>query len=326
MHVLCSLLPGKGHCRGKLTDVTHGEKRPIMGRAYTLQRNSEYDEEITQTDTRNWLHATPPYFRRRPKFETSRGAVRTYRVPRENFTTQGASAKDLSEHVNVYSAPPHPMWVIKPNTSCLAEDSNPGPPTGKPMFKTVLETGNPSRNVIEKIFITTTDITRCSVSIKQVLKLNHSRESLERFESFREGVKNKAYEHSNNHPRNMVDGNEQLLFYGTNVPCCTQIATSNLCRDSNCNICILIKSGFNTTKNNTGIWLSTSCQDLINANRMKLKMAIIFCRVITGRVVNRLDRDCEGNYDSIGEVKSNYLYVRNPSAVLPCFVIILNCT
>ncbi|CAH1444325.1 unnamed protein product [Lactuca virosa] len=196
--------------------------------------------------------------------------------------------------------------------------------------KTILETGDSSRNVIELIFrATTTDITRCSVNIKHVLKLNHSRETLESFESFREDVKNRSYVDYNKHPRNMVDGNEQLLFCGTNTTRCKLMGTSNLCRDSNYSICNIFKSGFYTTKKKNGIWFSTSCEDLVNANMnanmMNVKMAIIVCRVITGRVIDMLDRDFEGDYDSFGGVKSNYLFVRNPSVVLPCFVIILNC-
>nr|KAJ0185329.1 hypothetical protein LSAT_V11C900492370 [Lactuca sativa] len=168
---------------------------------------------------------------------------------------------------------------------------------------TVLETGDPSRNVIEMIFraaTTTTDISRCIINIKQVLKLNHSRETLETFESFREGVKNRAHKHYDKQPRNMVDGNEKLLFYGAKSTYCKQFGSSKLCRASDCRICSIIKSGFYTAEWTTGIWLNTSCQDIINANTsakmMNVKMAIIVCRVIAGRVIDMLDRDGEGNH------------------------------
>ncbi|KAI3496857.1 hypothetical protein L1887_39235 [Cichorium endivia] len=254
MHALCRLLRGKGHCGGKLTDVSHAEERPIIPRTFLQPRNSEDDEELTRQHPRTWIYG-----------------------------------------------------------------------------KTVLETGDSSRNVIELIFrATTTDITRCSTNIKQVLKLNHSRETIERFESFREGVKNRASLHYHKHSRNMVDGNEQLLFCGTKPTRCKQFGTSKLCRDSNCSICNIFKSGFHTTKKKTGMWMSTSCEDLINSNTnakmVNVNMAILVCRVITGKVIDMLDRDFEGDYDSVGGVKSNYLLVRNPSAVLPCFVMIINCT
>ncbi|KAI3755917.1 hypothetical protein L1987_55726 [Smallanthus sonchifolius] len=56
-------------------------------------------------------------------------------------------------------------------------------------------------------------------------------ETLERFEKFREDVKNRAYNHQNKHPRNIVDGNEKLMFYGTKLTRCKKFGTSKLCRD-----------------------------------------------------------------------------------------------
>ncbi|PWA34388.1 poly(ADP-ribose) polymerase, catalytic domain-containing protein [Artemisia annua] len=195
--------------------------------------------------------------------------------------------------------------------------------------KTLLETGDPSRNIIEMIFKTTTaNTTTCTINIKQVLKLNNSRETLERFEKVRVDVKNRAYEHHDKDPRNMVDGNEQLLFY-TKLASCKQLETSKLCKDSNCSICSIIKSGFHTAKRKTGIWLTTSCQDFVNDNAhaemMNVSMAIMVCRVITGRVIDMVDTKFEDEYDSIEGVKSNQLFVKNPSGVLPCFVIVLDC-
>ncbi|KAJ9551346.1 hypothetical protein OSB04_015391 [Centaurea solstitialis] len=193
---------------------------------------------------------------------------------------------------------------------------------------TVLEIGNPSRNVIEMIFrATTTDTKRGSMTIKQVLKLKNSWETLERFENFREDVKNRALNHCNKNPRNTVDGNEQLLFYGINLACCKQSEAPGFCKNSNCGICKVFQSG----KGKSGIWLSTSCQDLINMNVNShvnnVKMAIVVCRVIAGRVVNMFDKSYnEGDYDSIAALKPDRVFVKNPSAVLPCFVIVLNCS
>ncbi|XP_024959932.1 uncharacterized protein LOC112500639 isoform X2 [Cynara cardunculus var. scolymus] len=194
----------------------------------------------------------------------------------------------------------------------------------------VLEIGDPSRNIIEKIFnATTTDTRRGSITIKQVLKLKNSSETLERFEKFREDVKNRALKHCNKNPRNTVDGNEQLLFYGINLTCCKQSEPSGFCKNSNCSICSAIQSGFYTARKKTGIWLSTSCQDIINMNVdshvNNVKMAIMVCRAIAGRVVNMFDKSYEGDYDSIAAVKPDRVFVKNPSAVLPCFVIVLNC-
>ncbi|XP_076938466.1 uncharacterized protein LOC143606655 [Bidens hawaiensis] len=190
--------------------------------------------------------------------------------------------------------------------------------------KTILAIGDPSRNVIEMIFrSTTTDTKKYSIKIKQVLKLNNSKETLERFEKFREEVKNKACDHQNKHPRNIVDGNEKLMFYGTKLTHSKRFGMSKLCKD---NICSIINAGSYDPKKKTGIWLTTKSQDVIIANAnvemMKGEMAIVVCRVISGRIMNDTDED---EYDSIEGVRPNYLFVKDPSAILPCFVIILKC-
>ncbi|KAK9077597.1 hypothetical protein SSX86_005934 [Deinandra increscens subsp. villosa] len=190
--------------------------------------------------------------------------------------------------------------------------------------KTVLASGNPSRNVIEKILRSkTTNTAKYSVNIKQVLKLNNSKETLENFEKFRDDVKNRAYDHHNKHPRNIVDGNEKLMFYGTKLAQCQKFGTSKLYADS---ICSIIKPGFYEQKMKTGIWLTTDIQDVIvanaNAEMRRGEMAIAICRVISGKIMNDSDED---EYDSVRGVKPNYLFVKDPSAVLPCFVIILKC-
>ncbi|KAD4178800.1 hypothetical protein E3N88_27391 [Mikania micrantha] len=192
---------------------------------------------------------------------------------------------------------------------------------------TVLAIGDPSRNVIEMIFRSkSTNTPKYSINIKQVLKLNNSKQTLERFENFREIVKNQAHDHQNKHPRNVVDGNEKLMFYGTKLRHCKNIGTSMQCKDNI--ICSIIKPDFYVPKKKRGIWLTTSCQDVITANAnaemIKGEMTIVVCRVISGRVKDLNDGD-EDDYDSIEGVKPNYLFVRDPSAVLPCFVVILKC-
>lgn len=173
--------------------------------------------------------------------------------------------------------------------------------------------------------------------IKRVLSVNNSMEALERFENYREYVKNKAYEQYRRNPRSMVDGNELLQFYSTTMTCCRgkQYGLSELCKDAICRVCRIIHSGFNMGyKKKTGIRLSTRSEGSNNENTniaitngKNEKKAIIVCRVIAGRIANRIDGEYEGEYDSIGSgmnLKLEYLIVRNPCAVLPCFVIVLN--
>ncbi|KAD4178802.1 hypothetical protein E3N88_27393 [Mikania micrantha] len=167
-----------------------------------------------------------------------------------------------------------------------------------------------------------TNTPKYSINIKQVLKLNNSKQTLERFEKFRENVKNRAHDHQNKHPRNVVDGKEKLMFYGTTLTHCKNIGTSMQCKDNN--ICSIIKPDFYVSKKKRGIWLTTNCQDVITANAnaemIKGEMTIVVCRVISGRVKDMNDGD-EDDYDSIEGIKPNYLFVRDPSDVLPCFVV-----
>ncbi|KAM7498963.1 hypothetical protein LguiA_023377 [Lonicera macranthoides] len=202
-----------------------------------------------------------------------------------------------------------------------------------------LEIGNPSRNIIEMIFraASTPPLRHYKKKIKRVLRVNNSMEALERFENYREYVKNKPYEQYRRNPRSMVDGNELLQFYSTTMTCCRgkQYRVSKLCEDASCRVCRIIHSGFNTGyRRKTGIQLSTSSERSNDENTIigitngkNEKKAIIVCRVIAGRIANRIDGEYEGEYDSIGsgmKSKLEYLIVKNPCAVLPCFVIVLN--
>ncbi|CAL9017997.1 unnamed protein product [Prunus brigantina] len=197
-----------------------------------------------------------------------------------------------------------------------------------------LDIGHPSRNVIEMI------VRRASVNpsepsnrIKRVLRVQNSIESLERFEKYREMVKKMAKERHMRHPRSTVDGNELLRFYGTTVACCSGESkrVSELCKAPNCRVCRIIQSDFYTEYSvSNEIQLSTSSEkfgenSITITRRNKIKRAVIVCRTIAGSMVNMTDKEYEES-DSIESQKllstSEYLIVRNPSAVLPCFVIV----
>ena len=124
---------------------------------------------------------------------------------------------------------------------------------------------------------------------------------------------------------------------GTTMNCCSGKpgkALSDACKDQTCLVCRIIQSGFNTAylKKN-GIRLSTSSKKLsenfINIAEVRnAKRAVIVCRTIAGTVGNVGDERSREDYDSFKieglYSKSEYLVVQNPSAVLPCFVVVLN--
>ncbi|CAK9148849.1 unnamed protein product [Ilex paraguariensis] len=235
--------------------------------------------------------------------------------------------------------------------SCTGEKNLEGDrvhPKGRPMREVIfqktytrnlyheLDISNSSRNVVKLIFqAAASHPSKHSRKIKKVLRVNNSEETLEKFEKYREMVKNKSYKQHKRHPRIIVDGNEILQFYGTTMNCCRRKLSkvSELCNDPACRVCRLIQSGFNTAYNRrNGIQLSTSSEEFSEdkntiAKEACVKKATIVCRTIAGTVVNMFDGEYEEEYDSVGSgrnTKAEYLFVRDPSAVLPCFVIIFD--
>ncbi|CAL5390324.1 unnamed protein product [Camellia sinensis] len=204
-----------------------------------------------------------------------------------------------------------------------------------------LNTGDPSRNIIEMIIrAASTYPSQHRKKIKRVLRVNNSANTVERFEKYRETVKNRIQEgqHKQN-LRTTVDGNELLQFYGTTMNCCSRKPSkkvSDTCKDPTCRVCRVIQSGFNTAYTRKyGIRLSTSSEEVSEdaigfaEGKKNLKRAVVVCRTIAGTVANAIDDEKSWEeHDSvrIGRLYSEaeYLIVQNPSAVLPCFVVVFN--
>ncbi|KAM5585339.1 hypothetical protein ABKV19_004637 [Rosa sericea] len=196
-----------------------------------------------------------------------------------------------------------------------------------------LKNGDPSRNIIEMIVRKASmNPSKPSGRIKSVLKVNNSIETLERFEKYREKVKKMAKERYMRHPRSIVDGNELMRFYGTTMTCCNGESRRDpeLCNGPTCRVCRLIKSNFDTEYVlENGIELSTSSENTIAVTRAtKAKRVVIVCRTIAGSIINVDDKEHDES-DSIGNrnlhsTTTEYLLVQNPSAALPCFVIVFN--
>ncbi|KAJ4850676.1 hypothetical protein Tsubulata_047137, partial [Turnera subulata] len=193
-----------------------------------------------------------------------------------------------------------------------------------------LSIGDPTRNIVSLIFQRAlTNPSNPSRNLKRILKVRNSIEILERYERYREKVKKNAYEHHKLDPRSAVDGNELLRFYGTTMSCCRRKSKqiSELCRDPACQVCRMIESNFHTqrTKEN-GIRLSTDSEEIsdttITLSRLKkVERAVIVCRVIAGIVDSQVKSMM---YEGCNSVGGKSLIVRNPCAVLPCFVIVFS--
>ncbi|KAH7860281.1 hypothetical protein Vadar_011629 [Vaccinium darrowii] len=206
---------------------------------------------------------------------------------------------------------------------------------------TELVEGDSSRKIVEIICRTSwlKSENHCG-RIERVLKVHNMQKTLARFEEYREMVKSKASKLPKKHPRCLADGNELLRFYGTTVACSLGInGCSSLCLSERCSVCKIIRNGFSTKKESKGgigvFTTSTSgraFEDIeMYGDDPSVKKALIVCRVIAGRVHRPLENIQEmagqSGFDSLAGKVGLYsnieeLYLLNPKALLPCFVVI----
>lgn len=209
---------------------------------------------------------------------------------------------------------------------------------------TELFQGDFSRRTVEIICQTSQLYPKNSISrIGKVLKVNNMQNMISRFEEYREMVKIKASRLPTNNPRCLADGNELLRFYGTTVICRLALknSSSTLCLSEYCGVCRALRTGFASKKelsNGEGIFTNSSGEralesiELYGENPLRRK-ALILCRVIAGRIHKPLETfqgmGTHLGFDSVAEKVGTHfdveeLYLLNPKALLPCFVVIFN--
>jgi hypothetical protein len=161
------------------------------------------------------------------------------------------------------------------------------------------------------------------------------------FEEYREIVKIKANKlHNKNHnPRCLVDGNELLMFHGTNIAC--SLGTNNsysLCNLDYCGVCQILRHGFLTNKEfqgALGVYTTSTSGKAFDSivlcdERAFTRKSVIVCRVIAGRVhcpFEEIQEKVDSRFDSLAEKLSKHgnieeLNLLNHKAMLPCFVVI----
>lgn len=201
--------------------------------------------------------------------------------------------------------------------------------------------GDSSRKIVEIICRSSWLKSESHVGrIERVLKVHNTQKTLARFEEYREMVKIKASKLPKKHPRCIADGNELLRFYGTTLACGLGMnGTCSLCVSDKCCVCRIIRNGFTTKKELKGgigvFTTSTSARAYecieLSEDDPSLRKALIVCRVVAGRVHRPLENIQEmagqTGFDSLAGkvgVYSNIeeLYLLNPRALLPCFVVI----
>ncbi|KAJ0246191.1 hypothetical protein HA466_0177520 [Hirschfeldia incana] len=214
---------------------------------------------------------------------------------------------------------------------------------------TELVEGDSSRKIVEIICRTSwlKSENQCG-RIDRVLKVHNMQKTLARFEEYRETVKIRASKLQKKHPRCLADGNELLRFHGTTVACGLGInGSTSLCTAEKCCVCRIIRNGFSAKReknNGVGVGVFTastsgrafesiSVKEEGDGERTTVRKVLIVCRVIAGRVHRPVENVEEVNglmmsgFDSLAGKVGLYtnveeLYLLNPRALLPCFVVI----
>lgn len=195
-----------------------------------------------------------------------------------------------------------------------------------------------SRNIVEIIFKSSwlkQNSPMCK--IERILKVHNTQRTIQRFEDCRDAVKTRALNSTRKNPRCAADGNELLRFHCTTLSCnLGSRGSSTLCGSvPGCSVCTIIRHGFRG-KECKGVRTTASsgrAHDSLK-NCTDERRAMLVCRVIAGRV-RRVTDDAPseedsvsgGSYDSVAGYTGVYsnleeLFVFNPRAILPCFVVI----
>ncbi|CAI9778112.1 unnamed protein product [Fraxinus pennsylvanica] len=195
-----------------------------------------------------------------------------------------------------------------------------------------------SKNIVEIIFQSSWLKKQTPVcKIDRILKVQNTPKTISRFEEYRDSIKAKATRLNKKHPRCIADGNELLRFHCTTFMCSLGLnGSSNLCNSiPSCNVCSIIKNGFKVNAEAVTGFLqkgilttatSGKAHDRARVGSDNGRRAMLVCRVIAGRVKKNMEGSME-EYDSLAGVAGTYpnldeLYVFNPKAILPCFVVI----
>lgn len=194
------------------------------------------------------------------------------------------------------------------------------------------------RNIVEIIFKSSWQNKDHPIfTIERILKVNNTRRTIQRFEDWRDAVKIRANAAATG-SRCAADGNELLRFHCTTLACSLgSHGSSSLCGAvPGCGVCTVIRHGFQNPKSGDGgkkgvctTASSGRAHDSLGVAVRGLR-AMLVCRVIAGkvkRVAGNAPPEEDGAYDSMAGHPGSYsnleeLYVCNPRAILPCFVVI----
>ncbi|XP_065848043.1 uncharacterized protein [Euphorbia lathyris] len=197
------------------------------------------------------------------------------------------------------------------------------------------------RNIVEIIFKSSWLKKDNICKIERILKVHNTQRTIQRFEDCRDAVKARAVNSTKKNPRCAADGNELLRFHCTKLSCGLGArGSSSLCSSiPGCGVCTTIRRGFQGKECEEGVSTTASSgrahDSLIGCTDGR--RAMLVCRVIAGRVKRVAEDTAQveeeavasggGSYDSVAGYVGIYsnleeLFVFNPKAILPCFVVI----
>ncbi|RWW85985.1 hypothetical protein BHE74_00005298 [Ensete ventricosum] len=187
-----------------------------------------------------------------------------------------------------------------------------------------------SRKIIEIIFRSSWLNKQAPIcKIDRILKVHLTQKTISRFEDYRDSIKNSCNRLQNKHPRCVADGNELLRFHCTTLACSLGLdGSTNLCRSiPRCNVCGILRDGFGVDELGKIQTMATSggAHAAAQISSEGEKTAMLVCRVIAGRV--KKSRDATEEYDSVAGPAATHsnldeLFVFDPNAILPCFVVL----
>ncbi|XP_042516896.1 uncharacterized protein LOC122091126 isoform X2 [Macadamia integrifolia] len=208
----------------------------------------------------------------------------------------------------------------------------------------VMELGpdDSGRNIVEIIFKSSwLKIDNPICKIERILKVHNSQRTIQRFEDCRDAVKARVTSNVKKNPRCAADGNELLRFHCTTLSCALGArGSSTLCGYiPGCGVCTIIRQGFSgKAHDGKGVHTTASsgrAHDSLMVGSAEGRRAMLVCRVIAGRVKRIAEEappeeesgSTTGMYDSVAGIARAYtnleeLFVFNPRAILPCFVVI----
>ncbi|EEC76661.1 hypothetical protein OsI_14623 [Oryza sativa Indica Group] len=199
------------------------------------------------------------------------------------------------------------------------------------------------RNIVEIIFKSSWQKRdRPICQIDRILKVHNAARTVARFEAYRDAVRTRCRATD---ARAAADGNELLRFHPAALACPLGLnGATSLCDDDDaCGVCAAIRHGFAPWAGAHPLGVRTTASSgrahdcgaaAVAAQQAGGCRAMLVCRVIAGRVRRNDDdggaEEEEGAFDSVAgdEAASSVygnleeLFVANPRAILPCFVVI----